>query len=148
MKISLLKPLLVIIQALCFFHTYSQEKQKRDSSGVTVTYHEINGYVYQIVDEQASYPGGIKALRTYLSKNIKYPDRAVKEGIEGKCIVQFVVSNKGKISKIRIKQGVPGCPECDSEAVRVIQKMPKWEPGKVNGIKVNSTFSVPVSFKL
>ena len=87
-------------------------------------------------------------MKRYLAENIKYPQTAVEMGLEGKCYLQFVVSENGYISNVRVKKGVTDCPECDQEAIRVVKSMPKWTPGKVNGKAVNSTFSLPVSFKL
>lgn len=104
--------------------------------------------IYDIVDEAADFPGGRAALLKYLSENIKYPQTAVEMGLQGKCYLQFVVSENGFISNVKVKKGVTDCPECDQEAIRVVKGMPKWAPGKVNGKAVNSTFSLPVSFKL
>lgn len=104
--------------------------------------------IYEFVDEPADYPGGLKVLLKYLSDQIVYPEEAVKNGIEGKCFVQFVVTDSGKIKNITLKRGVPNCPECDKEALRVLETMPDWIPGKVNGKKVSSYFSLPIMFKL
>ncbi len=104
--------------------------------------------IYDIVDEPADPPGGMAALKKYLAENIKYPQTAVEMGLEGKCYLQFVVSENGYISNVKVKKGVTDCPECDEEAKRVVRGMPKWTPGKINGKAVNSTFSLPVSFKL
>jgi protein TonB len=104
--------------------------------------------IYDIVDEPAEPNGGMAALKRYLAENIKYPQTAVEMGLEGKCYLQFVVSENGYISNVKVKKGVTDCPECDQEAIRVVKAMPKWTPGKINGKAVNSTFSLPVSFKL
>ena len=104
--------------------------------------------IYDIVDEPAEPDGGMAALKKYLAENIKYPQTAVEMGLEGKCYLQFVVSENGYISNVRVKKGVTDCPECDQEAIRVVKSMPRWKPGKINGKAVNSTFSLPVSFKL
>jgi protein TonB len=104
--------------------------------------------IYDIVDEPAEPNGGMAALKKYLAENIKYPQTAVEMGLEGKCYLQFVVSENGYISNVKVKKGVTDCPECDQEAIRVVKAMPKWTPGKINGKAVNSTFSLPVSFKL
>ena len=104
--------------------------------------------IYEIVDENAEPPGGMAALKRYLAENIQYPQTAVEMGLEGKCYLQFVVSENGYISNVKVKKGVQDCPECDKEAIRVLKGMPKWTPGKINGKAVNSTFSLPVSFKL
>lgn len=107
-----------------------------------------NEKVYEFVDEPADYPGGMKVLLKYISDNIIYPESAVKNGIQGKCYFQFIVADSGEIKQIKLKRGVPGCPECDKEALHVLEKMPKWIPGKVDGKNVNSYFSLPIVFKL
>ncbi|HRP54060.1 MAG TPA: TonB family protein [Fluviicola sp.] len=104
--------------------------------------------IYDIVDEQAEFPGGRAALMKYLSENIKYPQVAQEMGIQGKCYLSFIVSENGYISNVNVKKGVTDCPECDAEAVRVVKSMPKWTPGKVNGKTVNQKYSLPVTFKL
>jgi periplasmic protein TonB len=104
--------------------------------------------VYTYVDEPAEFPGGTAALKRYLAENMKYPQTAVELGLEGKCYLQFVVSASGNISNVTVQRGVPDCPECDKEAVRVVKSMPKWRPGKNGGKEVHSTFNLPVVFKL
>ena len=104
--------------------------------------------IYEFVDEPADFPGGRAALLKYLSENIRYPQVAQEMGIQGKCYIQFVVSENGYISNVKLKKGVTDCPECDAEAMRVVKGMPKWSPGKNNGKPVNSLFSLPVTFKL
>ena len=101
--------------------------------------------IFTYVDEPATFKGNLKQ---YLADNIKYPQTAVELGIEGKCYLLFVVSASGNISNVEVKRGVPDCPECDKEAVRVVKGMPNWTPGKNGGKAVNSTFNLPVSFKL
>jgi protein TonB len=104
--------------------------------------------IYDIVDEQAEFPGGRAALMKYLGENIRYPQVAQEMGIQGKCYLSFIVSESGFISNVSVKKGVTDCPECDAEAVRVVKAMPKWTPGKVNGKTVNQKYSLPVTFKL
>lgn len=142
--------LLTITFLSCLFisgKSFGQENEIKTSSQTTPK-EEVNGDVHTIVDEMAYFPDGVSALMKYLSKNIKYPKKAVKKKLEGKCYIQFVVTDTGAICCVKVKKGVPDCPECDAEAVRVIREMPHWKPGKVNGKNVNSLFSLPVSFKL
>jgi protein TonB len=94
------------------------------------------------------FPGGMYAMKLFLSQNIQYPDDAVALGIEGKCFVTFIVDPNGKISFVKIARGVPDCPECDAEAVRVVNAMPDWVPGKNHNRYVDSYFNLPVHFKL
>lgn len=104
--------------------------------------------IVAFVDEEAEFPGGMAACNAFFAKNIVYPQIAQEEGIQGKCYVKFVVDRAGNISDIRVAKGVPSCPECDKEAMRVVRMMPKWKPGKKNGTDVKSTFMVPVNYKL
>jgi periplasmic protein TonB len=104
--------------------------------------------IYTFVDQQAEFPGGKEALQKFLAENLVYPQSAVDLSIQGKCFVMFVVSKKGKIGHITIKRGVTDCPECDAEVIRVLKKMPKWKPARVDGKKVDCYFNLPVSFSL
>lgn len=99
-------------------------------------------------DVDALFPGGISAMMNYLGKNIKYPEIAVRAGIEGKTFIRFVVEKDGSIGNVNIQNGVPNCPECDKEAIRVIKMMPKWTPGKSAGKVVRSYYNMPITFKL
>lgn len=102
--------------------------------------------VFEAVEQQAQFPGGQGALNSWLGKNLNYPALAQENNIQGKVIVQFVVEKDGSISNIVIARGVDK--ELDKEAVRVVKKMPKWQPGKNNGVAVRSKFTLPVVFKL
>lgn len=104
--------------------------------------------IFTFVDEPAEFPGGMAALRKFLGENLNYPQTAVELEIEGKCYLQFVVSSQGNISNVNVQRGVPDCPECDKEAIRVVKSMPKWKAGKNAGKEVNSTFNLPITFKL
>lgn len=100
------------------------------------------------VEEDAEFPGGYAEMMRYFGRNMKYPEIAVQAGIEGKATLRFVVGKDGSISNVTVTKGVPNCPECDREAVRVVKSMPKWKPGKNGGKPVTSYFSMPVTFKL
>jgi protein TonB len=100
------------------------------------------------VDTPAQFPGGESAMFQFLSKQLVYPVRAKEEEISGKCFVQFVVTKEGLIVNVKVMRGVPGCPECDQECIRVIKSMPNWIPAQKDGKPVNSTFILPVQFKL
>ena len=107
---------------------------------------EEENKVFDVVEEQPSFPGGPAALMQWLRDNIKYPVVAAENGIEGRVIVQFVVSKTGSISDVRVARGVD--PSLDREAIRVVSSMPKWTPGKQNGTTVNVRYTLPVTFKL
>lgn len=101
-----------------------------------------------IVDVSAEYPGGYPAMMKFIQENLIYPEIGIENGAQGKCYLRFVVDDKGKISSVKVMRGIAGCPECDQEAMRVIRKMPKWKPGKLQGEDVSSYFDLPINFKL
>lgn len=107
---------------------------------------EEENKVFDVVEEQPSFPGGQGALMAWLKDNIKYPVVAAENGIQGKVIVQFVVGKNGSISNVKVLRSVD--PSLDKEAVRVVSNMPNWTPGKQNGASVNVRFTLPVTFRL
>ena len=102
--------------------------------------------IFQIVEEQAQYPGGMAECMKFLSKNIKYPTISQENGVQGRVIVQFVVNRDGSIVDAKVMRGVD--PYLDKEALRVVGLMPKWSPGKQCGKAVRSQFILPVMFRL
>jgi protein TonB len=102
--------------------------------------------IFVAVEQQAEFPGGQAALMKWLSNNIRYPESAQQNDIQGRVIVKFVVEKDGSIGQATIAKGVDK--DLDREAIRVVKKMPKWQPGKNNGVAVRSYFTLPVTFKL
>ena len=103
--------------------------------------------VFVVVESMPEFPGGQQALFKYLSENVKYPVIAQENGIQGKVICQFTVNKDGSIVDIQVVRSA-GDKSLDKEAVRVIQSMPKWKPGKQRGKPVRVKYTVPVNFKL
>ena len=101
---------------------------------------------YDEVELKPSFPNGLTALTQLLNENIKYPAEAAKDGVEGRVIVEFVVEKDGSINNVRVVQSVD--PLLDKEAVRVVKRMPKWIPGKQNGVVVRVKYSIPITFNL
>ncbi len=99
-----------------------------------------------VVEDMPEYPGGIDAMHEYLAKNMKYPKLAVETGIQGTVFITFVVEKDGSITGVRVLKGIGG--GCDEEAIRVVNQMPKWVPGKQRGIPVRVQFNLPVKFIL
>lgn len=95
----------------------------------------------------AVFQKGRESIIQYIKKNLKYPQIAVNEGMQGKVYIQFVVSEKGAVTNVKVKKST-GYQVLDDEAVRIIKAMPEWTPASIDGVRVNSTFSLPVSFKL
>jgi len=105
-----------------------------------------NDMVFDVVEVMPQFPGGQIAMLQYLMKNIKYPEQVVKEGIQGRVTVSFIVEKDGSISDVKPVLSVH--PLLNKEAVRVVKSMPKWTPGKQNGKPVRVRFNLPVMFKL
>ena len=107
---------------------------------------EEEDQIFQVVEEDATFPGGTAELMKYLQKNIKYPSICQEQGIQGRVIVQFVVEKDGSITDVQVIKAIN--PYLDKEAVRVVSTMPKWSPGKQRGKPVRVRFTLPVTFRL
>ena len=103
-------------------------------------------YNMAMVEQQPEFPGGTAEMYKWLSSHINYPAAASEEGVQGKVIVEFVVSRTGKVENVRVLRGRH--PALDKEAVRVVKAMPAWNPGRNNGQPVKVTYTLPVTFKL
>ena len=101
---------------------------------------------FDVVEQMPQFPGGPAALMEFLSKNVKYPQEAYKNGIQGRVIVTFVINKDGSISDAKVVKSVD--PQLDEEALRVVHSMPNWIPGRQNGEPVNVKYTVPITFKL
>jgi len=97
--------------------------------------------IFDVVEENPEFVGGMAKLYEYLGKNIQYPEMAKENGIQGKVFVQFVV-----FKDVKIVKGVHKT--LDSEASRVVKSMPKWTPGKQRGTAVNARFTLPIKFRI
>jgi TonB family protein len=102
--------------------------------------------IFTVVEEMPAFKGGDEARIKYLNDNIRYPEIAQKEGIQGRVFVTFVVEEDGNLSDVKVLRGIGG--GCDEETVRVIESMPKWKPGKQRGNAVRVQFNMPILFKL
>ncbi|KAA6347064.1 hypothetical protein EZS27_005475 [termite gut metagenome] len=101
---------------------------------------------YQVVEQMPAFPGGIEELMKFISNNMKYPTISQENGIQGRVICRFVVSNNGTVQDIQIIRSLD--PYCDKEAIRVLKLLPKFIPGKQNGRNVPVYFTLPVVFRL
>ncbi|MBS6223781.1 M56 family metallopeptidase [Parabacteroides johnsonii] len=102
--------------------------------------------IFTVVEVMPEFPGGQGALLKFLATNVRYPESAVKNGIEGRVSCSFVAGKDGAISEAEVIRGVS--PELNEEALRVINSMPVWSPGKQRGEAVNVKYTVPVTFRL
>jgi len=110
------------------------------------TYRREEYGLYDSVDIAPQFPGGEKARMRFLQNNITYPKEAREKGIHGTVYVSFVIEQDGSVSDIKVERGIGG--GCDQETVRVIQKMPKWSPGMIDGKPVRVQFNMPMRFTL
>lgn len=102
--------------------------------------------VFMVAEQMPEFPGGMKELLKFLQDNLKYPENAMKNNVQGRVIVQFVVEKDGTLTEFKVARSVD--PDLDAEALRVLQTMPKWKPGMQRGKIVRVKFTVPVSFQL
>jgi periplasmic protein TonB len=102
--------------------------------------------IFMVVESMPAYPGGEAELYKFLAENIKYPQMAKESGIQGRVFVTFVVERDGSVTDVRVLRGIGG--GCDEEAIRVVQNMPKWTPGKQRGKSVRVQYNLPVKFTL
>lgn len=103
-------------------------------------------HIFYIVEDMPQYPGGEDAMRKFISQSIIYPDEALEKGIQGRVYVSFVVASDGTVANAKIARGVDDT--IDKEALRVINSLPKWQPGKQRGQAVNVKYTVPIHFEL
>lgn len=102
--------------------------------------------VFMVAEQMPEYPGGMKEMLKFLQENVKYPENAMKNNVQGRVIVQFVIEKDGTPTEFKVLRSVD--PDLDAEALRVMKAMPKWKPGMQKGQVVRVKFTVPVSFKL
>ena len=102
--------------------------------------------IFTVVESMPEFPGGMGELMKYLGTTIKYPPLAKESGIQGRVFINFVVEPNGAISNVKVLRGIGG--GCDEEAVRVVEAMPNWKPGKQRGKPVRVSYNLPVKFTL
>lgn len=102
--------------------------------------------VYTVSDVMPAFPGGTKAMRNYLSRNVRYPKADLEKNLQGRAVVQFVVELDGSLTDVKVVRSASAA--MGEEAVRVFKNSPKWKPGKVNGKAVRAQYYVPVNFTL
>lgn len=107
---------------------------------------ELKDQIFTIVEQPAQFPGGMKEFYKFLSQNLIYPEKAIKEGVEGRVFAQFIIEKDGTPTDIHLVKGIGG--GCDEEALRVLKTMPKWIPAEQRGIKVRHKMIQNILFKL
>ncbi len=102
--------------------------------------------IYDVVEVMPEFPGGQEALMNYLTKNLKFPDQAREQGVQGTVYITFIVELDGRISGVRVLRGIDS--EFDEEAMRVVRNMPVWKPGTQRGKAVRVRYALPIRFTL
>ncbi len=102
--------------------------------------------IFYTAEKAPSFPGGQQAMYEWMIKNIRYPETAARNNVQGKVILQFVIEKDGSIGEVKVARGRDK--ELDAESVRMVKTMPKFIPGRMNGMAVRTWFTLPVSFKL
>lgn len=92
---------------------------------------------------EAEYPGGFPAMMKFIQNNMEFPEYQ----ISGKVSLRFVVGEDGTVSSVKLISGIKGCDDCGKAAVKVVKKMPKWKPGKINDKPVPTYFDLPIVFE-
>jgi TonB family protein len=101
--------------------------------------------IYRVTEVMPQYPGGPNEMMKYIQENLKYPQSAIDNKIEGRVFVSFVVEKDGNITNAAVMRGIDK--ECDAEALRVVASMPKWTPGQHKGEVVRTQFTIPIYYK-
>ena len=125
---------IVLFFLIACFISQAQEKEQK------------NGDVFMVVEEMPEYPGGLDGLKSFIVENVKYPEQAKKNKVEGKVFVSFVIDEQGNVTNAKVVRAVN--PELDKEALRVVNKMEKWTPGKQKGENVKVQYTLPIQFAL
>ena len=102
--------------------------------------------IYEVVEENAQFPGGDEACMKWLAEHLKYPSICQEQGVQGRVFVSFVVNKDGSIVDVEIKRSPD--PNLSKEAERVVKSMPKWKPARQGNRTVRSRFNLPVMFRL
>lgn len=107
-------------------------------------YSQSDDEVYSLVEEAAQFPGGQEEMMKFIQDNRQYPDEAKSQNLHGRVIVSFIVEKDGSLSNVKVMRSLGS--GCDEEAVRVINSMPMWKPGKNSGKEVRTKMLVPITF--
>jgi TonB family protein len=138
---------IAIFSIIIFFTQCSSSLQNSKIPVDKVTWdNELGDSIHTYIKEMPKFPGGDRALYESIAREVNYPLYAKRQDIEGKIYTQFVVTKEGNIADVVVAKGIER--GCDQEAIRVIKSLPRWIPGKINGIPVNVRVQIPIVFKL
>ncbi|MBQ5616684.1 MAG: energy transducer TonB [Bacteroidaceae bacterium] len=137
----------ILLFGLLFFALNIQAQIATEKNNATdcVTTDEV--FDFQVVDKKPKFPGGMTSLQSYINRSLKYPQVSRENNSQGRVIVRFIINNNGTVTSPQVVRS-SGDFYLDMEAVRVIESMPKWKPGKHKGKPVRVFFTLPIVFKL
>ena len=102
--------------------------------------------IYDVAEIMPEFPGGAAAMLQWIQNNMRYPQVALDNGIQGRVFVQFVVEKDGTRSNVKVMRTIDEC--LNPEAIRLVNAMPKWTPAKQNGQVVRCRFTLPITFRI
>ena len=105
-----------------------------------------NEHIFTVIEQMPQFPGGEEELMNYISTNLVYPGSALRDGIQGKVICRFIVTKTGRVESPEVVRSLD--PACDKEAIRVVKSLPRFIPGRQDGVNVSVWYVLPVVFKL
>lgn len=147
--------------------SHAETMPKQTDSIVADTTNHADEPVYIVIEKMPEFPGGVKALQSYLASNMKYPESSIKRNMGGRIIVSYTVYKTGKVGNIKIVnyKEIPGPKDpkkpapteeelkqvqkdFEAEAIRIVNEMPDWKPGEQDGKPVNAQFTLPITFRI
>ena len=102
--------------------------------------------VYDVVEQMPQFPGGFQKMNEFIEENMQYPKKCAEKGVYGRVVITFVVERSGKLSNIRVVKSVHRA--LDKEALRIVKLMPRWIPGRQNGVTVRVKYIIPIRFSV
>lgn len=127
-------------------NTSTPKSTASEKSTNTAPKHEEEEKTYTVVEESPSYPGGENSLISFLASHLMYPSIAAENGVQGRVTLKVQIKKDGSVGEVRITRSLSK--ECDTEAVRVVKKLARFNPGRQNGEPVNVWLTLPINFRL
>lgn len=141
-RLNILKYTLILPAIMLMISTNVVSQEKKDNTTTPAESEKV----YVATEKMPEYKGGTKEMMNFILTNLKYPVKAAKKKVEGRVIVRFVVSETGEIRDAEIVKSLNK--ECDAEAIRVVNAMPNWTPGYIDGKAVPVYYTLPIMYKL
>jgi protein TonB len=146
-KIAIGKVLFGMAMVVCLMTVFAFDRDELTQTETGKAKSEkVRGKVYEQVEQMPVFQGGESELRNFIGSSVKYPVEAMKNKIQGKVFVGFIIAKNGSVRNVKIVRGAD--PMLDAEALRVVSSMPKWIPGEQKGKNVAVQYTIPINFAL